>query len=169
MERDDVTTADLAGVERTHAGETVPSGMEPAPMEATIEPTREASLDHHAAGPQDQTASAVASPPDPPAIDRAEADDRAGAGNPALLPEDQAASFRTRWDPIQAAFVDEPSSAVRDADGLVAEVMQAVARSFADERARLEAHWKQGEDVSTEDLRRTLQRYRSFFERLLSA
>jgi len=105
---------------------------------------------------------------DPSRRDRA-ASDSAEDENPALLPDEQAGTFRARWDPIQAAFVDEPSVAVHDADGLVAEVMQAVARSFADERARLEARWKQGEDVSTEDLRVTLQRYRSFFNRLLTA
>jgi hypothetical protein len=174
MERENVTTADLAGAESTDdVKETGPSTIEPVPMGSMIEPAAEAPRDHDAAArPLEQSPSAATSPPDPPALSRAESaesEDRAAGTDPALLPDDQAASFRTRWDPIQAAFVDEPSSAVQDADGLVAEVMQAVAQSFADERARLEAHWKQGEDVSTEDLRRTLQRYRSFFQRLLSA
>ena len=47
--------------------------------------------------------------------------------------------------------------------------MKRVAEGFATERERLEQQWGRGEDVSTEDLRVTLQRYRGFFERLLSA
>ena len=69
---------------------------------------------------------------------------------------------------IQTRFVDEPRGAVEDADGLVATVMQHVAEGFADERERLEAQWGRGEDISTEDLRVALQRYRSFFQRLLA-
>ena len=76
--------------------------------------------------------------------------------------------FRDRWLEIQAAFVDEPRRAVHEADTLVAELMQQLARTFADERSSLEAQWDREEDVSTEDLRLALQRYRSFFDRLLS-
>jgi len=47
--------------------------------------------------------------------------------------------------------------------------MQRLARTFAAERAQLESRWASGEDVSTEDLRQGLRRYRSFFERLLAA
>ncbi|HEY3021319.1 MAG TPA: hypothetical protein VGJ32_14070 [Solirubrobacteraceae bacterium] len=86
-----------------------------------------------------------------------------------LLEEDQAAGYRRRWEEIQAGFVDEPRRAVEEADGLVATVMQELAEGFARERERLESHWDRGDDVSTEDLRVGLQRYRSFFRRLLSA
>jgi hypothetical protein len=58
---------------------------------------------------------------------------------------------------------------VQDADALVAELMQQLAETFARERATLEQQWVRGEDVSTEDLRVALTRYRSFFERLLDA
>jgi hypothetical protein len=74
-----------------------------------------------------------------------------------------------RWKEIQAQFVDEPRSAVRDADALVADLMQRLARMFATERETLESRWASGADVSTEDLRQGLKRYRSFFERLLAA
>jgi hypothetical protein len=57
---------------------------------------------------------------------------------------------------------------VEKADGLVASVMHRLAEVFAEERARLEAQWDRGEEVSTEDLRVALQRYRSFFDRLLA-
>jgi hypothetical protein len=76
--------------------------------------------------------------------------------------------FQRQWEQIQGRFVDEPRGAVEDADALVATVMQQVADGFASERERLEAQWGRGEDISTEDLRVSLQRYRSFFQRLLS-
>src|SRR4051812_34831380 len=76
--------------------------------------------------------------------------------------------FQSRWEEIQVRFVDEPRGAVEDADALVATVMQRLAEGFAQEREHLEAQWGRGEDISTEDLRVALQRYRSFFQRLLS-
>jgi hypothetical protein len=78
-------------------------------------------------------------------------------------------SVRSRWQEIQADFVDEPRSAVQEADKLVADLMQRLAQVFATERDQLESRWATGEQVSTEDLRQGLQRYRSFFERLLAA
>jgi glutathione S-transferase len=87
----------------------------------------------------------------------------------ALLPTDEDAGFQRRWQELQASFVDEPRSTVDRADELVAQVMQRVAEGFATEREHLERQWGRGEDVSTEDLRVALQRYRAFFRRLLSA
>jgi len=46
--------------------------------------------------------------------------------------------------------------------------MKRLAEIFAQERSNLEGQWDQGENVSTEDLRLALRRYRSFFSRLLS-
>ena len=80
----------------------------------------------------------------------------------ALLPGDQSAEFQSRWDGLQTGFVDEPRRAVEQADALVAELMQRLASSFSDERSSLEEQWDRGDDVSTEDLRVALQRYRSF-------
>jgi len=85
-----------------------------------------------------------------------------------LLAADEAGNLRSRWDAIQTGFVDEPRRAVEQADSLVAEVMQRLAQLFADERSKLEGQWSRGDNVSTEDLRVALQRYRSFFDRLLS-
>lgn len=85
-----------------------------------------------------------------------------------LFPSDEAESFKGRWTTIQSGFVDEPRQAVEQADQLIAEVMKALAGSFADERRNLEQQWDRGGDVSTEDLRLGLRRYRSFFDRLLS-
>jgi len=90
------------------------------------------------------------------------------AGKPgALLAANETGEFRSHWDSIQAAFVDQPRSAVEQADALVAEVMKRLAETFAGERAKLEGAWSRGDNVSTEDLRVALQRYRSFFDRLL--
>lgn len=92
----------------------------------------------------------------------------AGDGPQALFSEDTSARYRLQWDEVQASFVDEPRSAVQQADSLVAQLMKELAQTFADERAGLESQWDRGADVSTEDLRIALQRYRSFFDRLLS-
>ena len=89
-------------------------------------------------------------------------------GGGSLLPAAMDATFQERWKEIQTRFVDEPRGAVEDADGLVANLMQQLAEGFAKERERLEAQWGRGEDISTEDLRVALQRYRTFFQRLLS-
>jgi len=85
-----------------------------------------------------------------------------------LFSSEEASDFRARWDSIQAGFVDEPRKAVEQADSLVAGAMKRLAEMFAEERANLEGQWDRGDDVSTEDLRLALQRYRSFFGRLLS-
>jgi hypothetical protein len=87
--------------------------------------------------------------------------------NPLFAPGD-ADAYRTQWSAIQTGFVDEPRKAVAEADGLVAEVMKRLAEIFADERQQLESRWERTENVSTEELRQAMQRYRSFFERLLS-
>ena len=86
-----------------------------------------------------------------------------------LFPEEEARELRGRWDSLQAGFVDEPRRAVEEADTLVATAMKRLAEQFADERSNLEGQWDRGDDVSTEDLRIAMQRYRSFFGRLLSA
>jgi hypothetical protein len=94
-------------------------------------------------------------------------DDRARA-RPALFPDDEVQAFRTRWEAIQTGFVDEPRTAVSEADALVAHVVTRVAETFSRERTALEQQWGRGDKISTEDLRVTLQRYRAFFDRLLS-
>jgi hypothetical protein len=86
----------------------------------------------------------------------------------ALFPAEEADELHRRWDSVQAGFVDEPRRAVEEADSLVASAMKRLAETFADERANLERQWDRGDDVSTEDLRVALQRYRAFFTRLLS-
>lgn len=86
-----------------------------------------------------------------------------------LFSDTEVTELRDRWSDVQSAFVDAPRKAVEEADKLVAAVMQELAEGFAKERSNLETQWAQGSDVSTEDLRVALQRYRSFFDRLLKA
>jgi hypothetical protein len=85
-----------------------------------------------------------------------------------LFSSEEANNLRARWDSVQVAFVDEPRKAVEDADSLVAATMKRLAEVFAEERQKLEHQWDRGDNVSTEDLRQALRRYRSFFSRLLS-
>jgi hypothetical protein len=85
-----------------------------------------------------------------------------------LLDDREAEVFLDRWREVQARFVDDPQGAVRDGDGLVAELMQSLAQRFSDHKSGLEEQWNRGSEPETEELRRALQQYRSFFDRLLS-
>jgi hypothetical protein len=85
-----------------------------------------------------------------------------------LFSEHESKEFFGRWDTLQVGFIDEPRRAVEQADNLVAGAMKRLAEVFAEERARLESQWDRGDNVSTEDLRVAMRRYRSFFRRLLS-
>jgi len=93
--------------------------------------------------------------------------DRAAEVSAPLFSESELGDFRSQWSNLQTGFVDEPRRAVEDADKLVASVMQRLVEGFVNERSALEKKWDSGNNVSTEDLRVALQRYRSFFDRLL--
>ena len=114
----------------------------------------------------DPDLASIAAPAAQAAADAGTPDTATKAGH--LLAADDAEAFRARWTDVQHGFVDAPRQAVAQADGLVAELMQHLAKTLADERGRLEGQWDQGDDVSTEDLRTAFQRYRLFFERLLT-
>lgn len=97
------------------------------------------------------------------------AGDTHGTGPDAgLFADDDRVGLRSRWDALQASFVDDPKQCVQEADGLVEEVVQRLTASFAQARSRLDEQWSQGHEASTEDLRLALQRYRDFFQRLLT-
>jgi hypothetical protein len=85
-----------------------------------------------------------------------------------LFASDDLTGLRSRWDDVQAGFVDDPRMCVQTADGLVSDVVQQLTDGFSQARSRLEEQWARGEDVSTEDLRVALKRYRDFFDRLLA-
>jgi len=106
--------------------------------------------------------------PTRPAADARPATQREQERPSSLFAGNEADDFRHRWSDIQTGFVDEPRQAVERADALVAATMKRLAEIFAHERANLEQQWARGSDVSTEDLRVSLKRYRAFFDRLLS-
>jgi hypothetical protein len=98
-----------------------------------------------------------------PAVVRAREEDKV-----ALFITNEANELRGRWDGIQVGFVDEPRKSVQEADALVSATITRLAEMFAAERQKLEQQWDRSENVSTEDLRLALRRYRSFFARLLA-
>jgi hypothetical protein len=166
---DQLSTADLAGGSATRS----------RPMDQTT--TRDPMMDERDADyrmENDERAEtmgrdpSMASPPrraselpNPAATDGANVSDNHAEP---LVPTGEVEGFRSRWSDVQTGFVDEPRSAVEQADGLVAEMMKRLAQVFADERSKLEEQWSRGDDISTEDLRQALRRYRSFMDRLLS-
>jgi len=175
------TSADDARFERDepaadHAvtGDTMATMADPASAAAERQPDRDMrDPDRDTRDPLDDAGEPAAADPvatEPTAATATATTDTTGTSGvddaAPLLPDGE--GFQSRWEEIQVRFVDEPRGAVEDADALVATVMQRLAEGFAQERERLEAQWGRGEDISTEDLRIALQRYRSFFQRLLS-
>jgi hypothetical protein len=142
----DLTTADLAQGKRPAVSEDLPRPVLAGRPAGEIAQSNVQNISSEVRGPSDRAAS-DATP---------------------LFPANELEELRNRWSAVQTAFVDEPRTAVEQADGLVAAAMKRLAEVFAEERSRLEQQWDRGDNVSTEDLRIALQRYRSFFQRLLS-
>jgi len=86
----------------------------------------------------------------------------------ALFADQDLSDLRSRWNEVQATFVDDPRDCVQKADGLVSDTVEQLTSSFSHARSRLEEQWSRGEEASTEDLRLALKRYRDFFDRLLA-
>jgi hypothetical protein len=89
------------------------------------------------------------------------------AADEPLVAPDAVVDFRTRWEVIQQGFVDDPRNAVSEADNLVDDLLKRLSDTFDQQHQELEKQWSDGEP-STEDLRSALQRYRAFFQRLLT-
>jgi len=140
-ERRDISTADLV------------RGAEAHDRAERVRPVDSSEFDNVPVGPDGQ------------AIQPAVKNDSSRA---MLFPNNEADRLRSEWTDIQAAFVDAPREAVQRADQLVAGTMKHIAEVFAGERRNLEQQWDRGDNVTTEDLRVALQRYRAFFDRLLS-
>jgi len=96
-----------------------------------------------------------------------EPDASAATDRETLLPAEHMEQFRSRWDDIQTAFVDDPRSAVERAQDLVASVVAELTSVFDRERENLESAWNRGDSADTEALRVALQRYRAFFRLLI--
>jgi hypothetical protein len=103
-----------------------------------------------------------------PVIDRPFVDDGPDGRQIDLFPNEELVGYRTQWEAIQTGFVDQPRAAVEEAHALVSQVATRLTEVFTRERSTLEGQWTKGDNVSTEDLRIALTRYRSFFNRLLS-
>jgi ElaB/YqjD/DUF883 family membrane-anchored ribosome-binding protein len=93
----------------------------------------------------------------------------AGEAKARYFSETELQELRARWDKIQGAFVDQPRQAVEDADNLVGEAIKKLSEQLAGERSSVTRQWNSGDNVSTEILRQSLRRYRTFFEKLLAA
>jgi len=165
-ELDDVAAARTAG-DRSGAPRT---GGERA---AALRTVGEASMgDRAAAERKGEATSSAAEPGDTPTTGQPAAakpaTDRGAEQLEPLFSSKVAGDYRDRWAAVQSSFVDDPRRAVREGDELVAQVMKSLAESFAAERGRLETQLGQTGEATTEALRVSLRRYRSFFERLLS-
>lgn len=148
-----------AGMESAGMESAPAQSRQPAAAEPSSEPTSERS----------QMATAPSTADTEPSRARAEASSTdTGQAEDSSLFADDPSGLRSRWDDVQAAFVDDPKECVQKADGLVSEVVEQLTKGFSEARSRLEAQWARGEDASTEDLRLALKRYREFFQRLLS-
>jgi hypothetical protein len=104
------------------------------------------------------------------------------------LTQEEQSRFAEAWRKTQARFVDEPSKAVGEADGLIKEVMQMRGYPVGDfdqraadvsvdhpnvvtnyRRAREIAARNKSGEATTEDLRHAMMHYRSLFEELMDA
>lgn len=166
---EELTTADLAGVGEKEQRIRLQSRMDAAKAAA------ESRVPEPPAGPEprDRTVPMTRGTAAPPAAEtpagtatataRAKTEEELSP----LFSTDEANNLHAKWDSVQVAFVDEPRQAVEEADRLIAATMKRLAEIFAEERQKLEHQWDKGDNVSTEDLRIALRRYRSFFTRLL--
>ena len=191
-----LSTADIAHAKRE--GQDIPVGaaaFNPAlqdtgsvarPPVATANPTGTSAVDVHPNDAQPEFAPVASHAAEPhlsgqagaelreprfteqPAVVSAQPSTESGLLPGPLFPDAELEGFRSRWNRVQTSFVDEPREAVQQADFLVANVVRRIAEQFSAERQTLERQWEKGQEVSTEDLRQALKRYRSFFERLLS-
>lgn len=152
------------------AGETLSTEDIARPQTDTSQQTADDDLpaapDDEGAAPRTRITDEAGNEPEPVADEQVESEEEPDTAP--LLGAQEAEGLRTRWQQIQQGFVDDPKQSVLAADGLVAEVMQLLATTFADHKLGLESQWHRGEEVATEDLRLALRQYRSFFDRLLS-
>ncbi len=92
----------------------------------------------------------------------------ATSGGAGLFDQGEVDEFSDRWEDIQVRFVDQPKESVAAADRLVDDVVNTVTSRLSDQRRELESLWQRDEEVTTEQLRQSLQRYHALFDRLLS-
>ena len=101
-------------------------------------------------------------------VDQPDTGDAESMGGRGLLDSEDRSAYERRWNDIQARFVDEPRRSVEEADDLVSEVQQRIAEQLTSHRRGLEERWGSGSEPTTEELRRAVQQYREFFNRLVT-
>ncbi|WP_019633434.1 hypothetical protein [Actinomadura atramentaria] len=141
--------ADQSGIGQNGAGPA--SAGQPGPVRADGGPA--SPRETVPGGPSDETAART----------RPDADARPGGNDPLVV---GAEDFRRRWHDLQASFVDDPRTAVRRADDLTGEAVDALGRALAERRGRL-VDGDAGTD--TERLRQALRGYRALLDRILSS
>lgn len=85
----------------------------------------------------------------------------------AWFTREEIADLRGRWSSLQAQFVEQPRSALEQAEALVAETGEKISRMLADQQTSLSEQWCNHEDASTEDLRLIMLNYRTLLNRFL--
>jgi len=86
------------------------------------------------------------------------------AARPRLFEDQDVTRFREQWRELQSGFVDEPRGAVREADTLVSQMMDALTAQLTEQKRALQG---ESDARDTEQLRVALQRYRSLFDQML--
>lgn len=91
------------------------------------------------------------------------------AGHDDRVFEDQDVErYREQWRELQSGFVDEPKSAVREADSLVSQMMETFTAHLTERKRALSGQWDGDGDRDTEQLRLALRRYRALFDQMLA-
>jgi hypothetical protein len=104
------------------------------------------------------------------------------------LPREEAEQFVQSWRTVQARFVDDPRTAVVEADRLIENVMRVRGYPVEDAAQRLDdlsvehapvvSHYRSGREIvarhergeaSTEDLRQAMVHFRALFDELVGA
>jgi hypothetical protein len=104
------------------------------------------------------------------------------------LSRDEADQYAQSWRTVQARFVDDPRTAVNEADRLIEDVMRARGYPVEDTAHRLDDlsvehaavvnHYRSGREIvvrhgrgeaSTEDLRKAMVHFRALFDELVGA
>ena len=85
-----------------------------------------------------------------------------------LFADSELSGLRSRWIEVQSAFVDDPATACRRPTAWSPMSSTSSRRGSPAPARTSRSSGARGEEVSTEDLRIALKRYREFFERLLA-
>ncbi|MFD0593521.1 hypothetical protein ACFQZ4_14135 [Catellatospora coxensis] len=84
----------------------------------------------------------------------------------AVWEAEQAQRFRDAWREVQTRFVDEPESALNDAQALVSEAVSALAAQLLAEQGDLDP--RRGAAADTEAMRIAMRGYKNFLDRVLA-